>query len=198
MQCGQCGRRALYGAQEAGDRTIPLCLQCYLVWTQIKASQVDALTRQANILVGQMEFTGGLAPGALPRLPERNVVQVKDVTLNNIRIDNSTIGVINTGHIGAVDAAVTVLRQGGAGSLADAFKELTESVAGAPDLAEDRKAEVIELLSAISTEAVAPPAERRRAVVMPLLERAAALVGGAASLAELWERVRPLIHAAFK
>src|SRR5947208_537253 len=100
-------------AYKMGDGKAPLCLDCSLKLTQLTAAQMDMQTRHLNFLTGAMESQAGVPSGTLPRYPERSVVHLEGVTLNNIRIDRSTVGVVNTGTIGLVDSAVTALRQAG-------------------------------------------------------------------------------------
>ena len=80
------------------SQQIPLCLDCRLKFAQICAIATDQLERNMNFIIDQAESKVGLH-GVLPRFPERkvNVIQEGTVTLNNISVADSAIGVLNTG-----------------------------------------------------------------------------------------------------
>jgi hypothetical protein len=149
-----------------------------------------------NYLAGQMEATVGL-PRILPRFPERRPAQIGGVTLNHINIDRSTIGVLNTGNIERVDAAVTVLKQQGASQAGEMLKHMTEAVATAREVDAAKRNEMLELLSVLANEAAQPPEKRRPAAMRPLLSEMANLVSGSASLLQLWQHFAPALAGLF-
>jgi hypothetical protein len=195
MKCHNCSNQAMFivGPEDSG---LPLCLDCRLKFVQMLTLQNDMLERQHNYLAESMDRVIGL-PGLTPRFPVRQAVTVEGVTLNNIKIDRSTIGVLNTGTIGTVDAAVTTLKQSGESAAADTFTKLTEAVAKDAQLTPEQKNQVMELLSVLSTEATAPKERRRSAAMLPLLERLSNLLSGAASLSQLWAQYSPTIERLF-
>jgi hypothetical protein len=178
------------------DSRLPLCLDCNLKFVQTITLQNDMLERQFNYLAESMDRVTGL-PGLTPRFPLHQAVTMEGVTLNNIKIDRSTVGVLNTGTIGTVDAAVTTLKQSGESNAAETFTKLTEAVAKDPQLTLEQKNQIVELLSVLSTEATAPKERRRGAAMLPLLERLSTLVSGAASLTQLWAQYSPAIERLF-
>jgi len=103
MKCYNCSNQAMWlvGPEDARR---PLCLDCHLKLVQATTLENDMLTREMNFLIGMAEATSGVY-GAIPKYPERKVVQMGNVALNNIKIDRSSIGVLNTGTIGTLDAA---------------------------------------------------------------------------------------------
>jgi len=178
------------------DAQVPLCLDCNLKHMQMIAMQNDMLERQMNYLTDYMGVITGL-PGLVPKFPERRNVVVEGVTLNNIKIDRSTIGVVNTGSIATVDSAVSVLKQSGDSQLATAILALSQAVLNTQSLDTDTKAKLIDILSMLATEATAPKERRRAAAIRPLLQEIATYIEGVAGLADLWNRVRPILEAAF-
>lgn len=195
MKCHNCSNQAMFlvGPEDA---RCPLCLDCHAKFVQTLALQNDMLEREMNYLVGMAEATVGF-PGILPRFPQRQVVQMGDITLNNIKIDRSTIGVLNTGTIGTVDAAVTALQQTGDTASAQIFKSLTEAVARDRQLTPETKNQILDLLSLLSTEATAPRERRRSGAMLPLLEKLSNLLSGAAALAQLWAQYGPALQRLF-
>lgn len=123
MKCHQCSKPAMH-LVGSGNAQVPLCLDCNLKHVQLITMQNDMLERQMNYLTDYMDMVVGL-PGLSPKFPERKNVTIGGITLNNIKIDRSTVGVVNTGSIETVDSAVTVLKQSGDPQLAAAFLELS-------------------------------------------------------------------------
>ena len=111
-RCYNCGKPAMYLVGPEG-KEVPLCLDCNLKHTQMLAIQNEQLEREMDFLTDHMEFTAGLPSGVLPRYPKRQtkIIQGGTVTLNNIHVSDSNIGVLNTGNLEMVDSAITVLGQ---------------------------------------------------------------------------------------
>ena len=100
-KCSQCDRLGLL-AIEVGDSSksvLPMCIHCYSIFVQANATQLDMQMRTANYLSDQMEHVAGLPAGLTPKYQLRNVIHMGNTILNNIKVDNSNIGVLNTGTI---------------------------------------------------------------------------------------------------
>lgn len=119
------------------------------------------------------------------------------MSLNNIHVQHSSIGILNAGHIEAVDGAVGVMNTGGDQSAGEAFKAFTEQLIA---LAVDTqvKGQLLELLSVLATEGTAPRDHRRRSAMRPVLAELGSICGGVAALAELYARFQPAITALFQ
>lgn len=182
-----------------GPEQCPLCLDCYIRWNAVTQQEEEALERQYNHAVAMMEATTG-AYGITPKYPERQpraILHTGNLVLNNINVTNSEVGVLNTGTIQNVDSTVTVLKNDGNSQLADAISTLSEAVIKSIEISDDQKNQILELLSAVSQEAVVPKEKRRASVVKALLNNLADVVGSAASLAKIWEKVSPILHSIF-
>lgn len=193
MECQQCGRPALI-AYDNGQ--VRLCLDCNLKFIQANAIQQRQLERQVNAAYADMDAIVGLSPSA-PPFPEGNPVHLHGATFHNIRVENSAVGMINTGAIETVDAAVTAINASGEPDLGRAFAELCEAVVADGELDEATKNKLLEMLSLMSTEATAPKEHRRSSAIRPVLQEVASLLGGSVALATLWEKIKPLVDAAF-
>lgn len=183
--------------EDDGAGRIPLCLDCNLKLAQVTALQLDLCGRMFNYHTAEAEAALGVG-GILPRFPERQVIQGGSVTLNNIRLDRSVVGVLNTGTIETVDAAVTALGAAHEEGVADAVKALAEAVAASTGATAEQKNQVLEILSVLATEATAPKEKRRSAAMRPLLQELSTHVGAIASLAPLWLQYGPVLVQAFR
>jgi len=179
------------------DAQTPLCLDHYFKLMQALAIQSDILERQINFAADQIDLAVGI-PGLAPKFPVRRPVHIGDVTLTNIKIDKSNIGVINTGTIGAVDAAITILKESGEQSVASAIQKLTEATISSKEASEEIRQQVVEILSVLATEAATPKERRRSTVVKRLLVDLATIVSGVAALAQLWQQCGSIIENFFK
>jgi hypothetical protein len=104
--------------------------------------------------------------------------------------------VLNAGTIahlnGVVNAIHSVDRP-----LADAVIKVAEAVAADTALRADQKRDAVDLLDAIAEEAKRPRAERRKAVVLPLVTGLSDLITIGTGAAAAWHAYGPLILAAF-
>jgi len=191
-QCSQCNRPAIYMVGEH-----PLCLQCNALHQNILDRQLANHERELDRILDDMEMTTGVPlPRRRPQ-PRPAPVIVNGVTLHNINIRDSNVGVVNTGRLSQVDTAISVIGHRGDAQLAAALKALTDAVVGSAALAAPAKQEAIEILSSLSTEATAPPAQRRGSVARTLMGRLKELLSVAADLAEVYQPALELIGAAF-
>lgn len=116
--------------------------------------------------------------------------------MNNIKIDRSVVGVLNTGTAEKIDSAVTVLKQADP-DVARAVAALTEAFMNSPNLPPERKAAATEILSIIASEAVAPKEERRGAAVRTLLQELSTYAGGVNAIVDVWTWAQPVLLTAF-
>jgi hypothetical protein len=71
--------------------------------------------------------------------------------LNNIRVTNSEIGVLNTGTIENVDSTVTVLKTSGNSELAQAVTALSEAVIKSNEISSNQKNQIIKMLPKLAS-----------------------------------------------
>lgn len=175
-----------------------LCLECTLKQQQLAAIQSDQLERDLNYATAQIEAVMGM-PGTLPRYPQREVKIIKggSVTLNNITVNDSAIGVLNTGNLEIVDSAISALKSHPeTQAVAAAISRLTNAIADS-SLPTATKNEAIEILSTVATEATAPEGRKKSSVVKRLLSALPTLLQTSASAIEVWKAVEPIILGIF-
>lgn len=197
-QCGGCGGRTLVGMRLPNGKNVPMCATCqknlaeaHRIEAEAHRIEQEARMRYSNFLMDDMEARIGVrGVGARFELPAVSPVN------NHIRIENSQIGIVNTGVIHRIESAIGALQSTGDGQLAIAFKQVTEAVSNAPDVDQAKKAEILEQLSALSEEAAKPKAERRLGLVRGILETVKTGVEAINSVSPLLVSAWPHIVAA--
>ena len=191
MKCYQCDRPAFFGVT---DKAIPLCLDCC---EKLKRIQHIEFLQHAAMLNQAMDDMDAVAPfgitgGRIPVAALAKAVQ-KAVVLNNIKIDNSQIGVLNNGEIAKIDAAITLTRGSDVEPLGDKLAQFTQAVLDAQDLSASQRKELLDLLQTLTDQIVR---ERKPAVVSALsgsiLAKAGAVASLSASCAELAAALKDL------
>lgn len=194
MKCYQCSTPAMY---QVGEQSIPLCLNCYFKFSQIQQQELENHERHANYLLDQISASVGMPPIG-PRFPVRpRPVHIGGVKLNNISVNNSVVGAINTGSIGSVDQSISALVQLGEPKASEAVKALSEAILQSGDLTQNQKNELIEILSLVAQEAATPVETRRNSVAIPLIEKATKITGLANDISDIGQKWWPIIHALF-
>jgi hypothetical protein len=193
VACTQCGRPAI---AELMDH--PLCVDHWCRMQQAldadharRASALNYLAEKAEARVG----VRGIFPRYEVPMP---TIATGPTTFNNIRVEGSSVGVINTGELQRLDLALTQVRVGGDTASADVLKTLTQAVIDAPEIDGTAKNEALEHLSYLAQQATLPPEHRQRSVgrtVVTTLER---LLHVAASVATVYATAKPVLDALFQ
>ena len=192
VKCHNCEKNAIYWVGQTRKSAVPLCLDCYIRLRNVTERELESHERAINFLTSHMESVVGL-PGILPRYPEpRRVIHTGAMTLNNIHVSNSQIGVLNTGTLQNVDATVTVLKAEGNAQLASAVTALAQAVIVSAELANETKNQALELLGALAAEAVAPKEKRKTSVIRAMISELSSILGGVAALNALWDKAKAL------
>ncbi|MEQ1535254.1 MAG: hypothetical protein ABL923_05200 [Burkholderiaceae bacterium] len=179
------------------EPSVLLCLDCYFKYNQIQQQQSEDNERMMNYLSDQIASTVGM-PSFGPRFPERpRPVIVAGTKLNNISVNNSVIGTINTGSIGTVDQSIAVLAQAGEHELAKAIKALSEAILQSNDLTGNQKNDLVDSLSVITKEAATPKADRKNSVALALLEHASKVTSMANDITDICQKWWPVLVVAF-
>lgn len=196
MNCQNCGRPAVLEVGSA-DQTIPLCVDCNLKLQQASAIRYNMLADAEEKLWADAAAITGL-PNQRPPRPRAPVLRIGEVTLNNITLHGSTVGVLNTGYLGTIDGAITVLGHSDEGNAAQALQQLTEAVANSRQVELDLKNELLELLSLVASESAAPQEKRRSKALLAVVDRLSNLLQGTAALSELAAKYVPSLVSLFQ
>ncbi|MBS7812291.1 hypothetical protein [Roseococcus pinisoli] len=188
--CSQCSKTSVV----AINRT-PLCVSCYYefqVAHHLEFSRSAAKANNAAALIDASSQYGLPTPQIqIPPLPR------PPMHLHNIKIDNSTVGVVNTGQVQSMDVNMTIMKQGGNAKLGQALAAFTEAILKSQQLQDQQRAEMVDQVSFLSDQAVAAAKDRKPGVIKATLTSLATAAGGLVSLSEAWDILRPLLASYF-
>jgi hypothetical protein len=192
-KCSECGKETCLQV-----KGVPFCLDCMERIHRIQSATLRDLDRQINHCASMIEMSMGFPQGFLiPRVPVTEpLIQGDNMTFNNINVDRSTIGAINTGSIAKLDVAIGQMQNGSQPELAEGIKRLTEAVINSNELGEESKKEVVDQLSFLGEEAANPTEKKGSSILKPILAALGALLVNVDKLKTLWEWVAPMLQKA--
>ncbi|MDZ7337362.1 MAG: hypothetical protein ONB30_02345 [candidate division KSB1 bacterium] len=118
-----------------------------------------------------------------------------------IHLHHSTLGVLNTGEIEnvhSISVNVSTLSDSGFPEVANALKILTEAIADSQEIASAQRAELLEQIEELSSQAARKPGERTKAgVIKAILTSLATTLSAAGGLAEVWSTWGPVVTRFF-
>jgi hypothetical protein len=120
------------------------------------------------------------------------------VTFNNIKVDSSVIGSINTGQVKQIDVAMDNIKAEGNEQLVDSLTKFTEAVLAEKALDAKLKSELIEQLSFVTSQCVSPKQLRKPTIIKTVLQQIDKVATKVATLAPLWSPLLTLFQNMFK
>jgi hypothetical protein len=188
--CGQCSRPGIVAVNDAA-----LCVDCYYKFEvartlgfRIAAIGMNHAAAEMDSIAGLRNFTPRIQVPDMPKGP---------FILNNIKVDNSVVGSINTGNVQSIDVSVTVLKEAGNEKISDALKALAEVIANSHDITASNKDSMLDQVAYLSEQAVAAAKDRRPGMIQAAL---ASITQGAAAvtaIATAWAAAAPLLKSYF-
>jgi hypothetical protein len=180
VKCHQCNRPAFF---ISGPEKRPLCLDCSDKLQNILNSQFIQNAAMMNSAMDHMDAMIPIGPpsGRIPIADLARAMQ-KSHVYNNIHVTNSKVGIINTGDLAQIDAAITMTEGTDVDQIGQHLKRLTQTVVDAQELADQTKREMIELIQSMSAQVVGP---RKRSVIGALLKSLEERAKGANAVIEL-------------
>jgi hypothetical protein len=121
------------------------------------------------------------------------VQQTGPVNFQNMRVEKSTIGSINTGTIHQLDVAIGQAHDAGAAPLAEAIKALAEAFVQSKDLDDSRKNEALEQLTLLTEQVRLPAAQRKSGLIRAALGALKDTATTVAGLLSVWEKAKPYL-----
>jgi hypothetical protein len=183
MKCQQCGKQAVVSYD---DGKINLCLDCNLKFQQAANMIQRRNAEMMNYITEQIEFSVGM-PGLLPRYKiPTPIIQSGSNTYNNINVNNSNVGSINTGYIESIDLSLSVLNKQGNQDSSNVLKQLTEEIIRNNEIEQATKNEILEQLSFISEELIKPKEKRKLTLIKNVFSSVSTTLSAFTNLLSLW------------
>lgn len=163
MKCDQCERPAFFVI--AGK--IPLCIHCHAVLMRSQHTAFLMTAVAANQALDDMQMITGLRPGG-GRIPVAEIARALQgsTTLNNFNLTNSQIGVLNTGTIQKIDAAITLTQGSDLQEIGDMVRGLTDAIIASDELAAADRDRLLDLIEALTQQLVR---DRKPAIISALM-----------------------------
>ena len=192
--CTQCATTAIVNYDGSN-----LCVRHYLMMQQASWIEFAKIAAMLN------HTESRLAASSLFRVPNYITIPPPPslgdtLTLNNIEVKESSVGIINTGTIKRIenlDASITLLMEGEKHELAKSLKCFTQLLLDS-EIGHHTKEEIAQQTEYLSSQAQMEPAQRSMGMVRSLLKGIKETVGTASALAEAWSKLQPLFEAAFQ
>lgn len=197
-RCSQCSNRAMY--QVEGNF---LCLRCYSQFIETHTKQIRVSASLANRAIDDMEAIVGLPHGSLGgRIhipPSSPTINTGQTTYNNIQVDKSVVGSINTGSIRELDIMIGAMQEEDNQELASVFQDLTHAILEAKeaDLEQSDKDSALEFLSFLSEEAFTPETDRRSKIGKAAISKLEQILSNVGSIASVWSAAKPYLDPLF-
>ena len=169
-----------------------------MLTTAINEQQRNSMAMQ-NALRAQIYETVGLpVPQSSMIDVPRPVINRSPVTYNNIHINKSVVGNVNTAQVGRIDVALDNIQIGADDEVKEALKAMTEAVANSLDLHDEARNELIEHLTFLAEQASMPPKTRQKNMIGMVLKTVPGIVTTFSGLGTLWAKYGPVLEAYFK
>jgi len=189
IKCSQCDRQAIGTMGEGG---VALCVEHYKMMQDTLNQQQAMLAASINFWTDQASASVGFPVGARYNIPT-SVIHKNNNTFNNLNIDRSNIGVVNTGTIDNLDLAINYLNPLDQ-ELASELKKLTEGIVSNKIIENESRKEVLEQISFITNEMQLVKEKRSYSVIGPVMNSIATTLGVSADLITLWDKIKPLMN----
>jgi hypothetical protein len=189
--CNQCGKPAVTIFNEN-----PLCVDCFSKLQQALEKTIANDRQNINLLADMIEASSGLS---LPRFDSpQPLINQGPMTFNNIKVDKSIVGSINTGEIHNLDIAMSHINESGNVEFANALKVFTEAIIKTDELNEKLKNDIIEQLSFIVSQSNLPKDRQKLGIIKSVLSGIKNTVSTISSLSILWDKLQPYFTSLFK
>jgi ABC-type ATPase involved in cell division len=129
----------------------------------------------------------------VPPIPT-TVISGANMTYNNININNSTIGSLNTRTIHELDVHIGNVSKNDQ-NLAESLKVFTEAVAAAQDVEDSKKNDILEQLKFVLDDIQSK--KTNPSIIKTVLNGIESSVKTSASLITIWEKLHPALSMVF-
>ncbi len=196
--CSQCPEKPAIA--EVGGQ--PVCVDCFTKLQTAHAAQQNAQLQHLRHLMAMMNYSEdmmwsitGLGPRRRVEIPP--IPATGPVTLNNIKLDNSVVGAINTGNVHDIDVNLSQLHEAGLDKVSDAITALTQAVVNDQKASADEKNALLEQIAFLSSQATAGAQQRRPGMIKAAMGAIALTATTMTSVAGAWQSCEPLLKKIF-
>ena len=162
-RCGQhCDKLAI-----AVVNGTPLCVDCYYKFEVARTLGARLAIINMNYAAAEMDHITGLR-NFTPRMQVPDIPK-GPVILNNIKIDNSVVGWINTGNIETVDVSISYLEHSGNKDISAALKILTEAIVNNAHVSSSAKSNMLDQVAYLSEQAANAAKDRKPGMIVATL-----------------------------
>jgi hypothetical protein len=148
-----------------------------------------------NHAVEEMYDTVGL-PYTGPRMQVPEIPKGPPI-FNNIKLDNSVVGSINTGNVQAIDVNLTYLQSAGNDKASAALKALTEAIINDPSINDRQKNELLDQVTFLSEQTVAGAKDRKPGLIKATFSALFEAARTVSSVAGAWQAAEPILKNLF-
>jgi hypothetical protein len=159
--------------------------------------EVEQRVRAECEAVFRQRLDGALRDIEIGFIGGRDVATTGPVIFNNIKIDNSVVGAINTGNVKSIDVSLTNLHNAGRDDASAALKSLTEAILGEASMDITLKNEMVEQVAFLSEEATRRPEDRKPGMIKTALGAISQGAGTVVSVSQAWQAAEPIIRSIF-
>lgn len=186
VKCDQCHRQAFVG---------PLCVHCYHVLQVARTLELRFTAIGLNYAAAEMDH---IAPygGPSPRMQVPEIPRGATI-LNNIKVDNSVVGSINTGNVASIDVHISQLKNAGGEEVSGALARLTEAIANDRELQDAERRRLLDQVEFVSEQAVKGADVRRPGMIAAALDALDTTAKATTSLVVIWASVQPVLKHFF-
>lgn len=188
--CGQCGKPAVVALSD-----VQLCVNCY---HRLEVARTLSFRLNAISLNHAAEELDQVAPYG-HRTPR---MQVPDIprgpfVLNNIRVDNSVVGVINTGNVESIDVNISYLKTAGSEKLSEAIRCLAEAIANERSISTHDKDLLLDQVAFLSEQATSSAQDRRPGLIKAAFKSINEAASTVTNVQAVWDLAGPLLRSVF-
>jgi hypothetical protein len=194
MKCSQCSRPAIIQL----DSGQALCVEHYSMFSSALSEQQRNSMAMMNYYRERLYETLGAPPSNVRINIPQPVINKSPVTYNNISIDRSVVGAVNTAQVGRIDIAMENIKNTGSDNINKALKALTETIIKSSELEHKEKEQLVEELAFLAEQATLPKEQRQKSVIGMVLKAMPLSLATAVNLTTLWAQWEPTLHQFFK
>ena len=179
----------------ASANDVPVCIDCYYKFEvactlgfRLAAIGMNHASVEMDFMTGLHNFSPKIQVPEIPKGP---------MILNNIKIDNSVVGSVNTGTVHSIDVAVTYLDNGGNKQVSHALAQLTELIVNSSEMAAPEKNNMLDQVSYLSEQAASAAKDRKPGMIKAALGAITQASGAVTAIETAWTATKALLEGHF-